>query len=299
MQTLSEIRRLLKRAGLRPQKRFGQNFLIDRNLMAQMVELAGLTGAETVLEVGPATGSLTEELLSRSARVVAVELDRGLFGLLRDRFAGQEKLLLLQADVLASKHRLNPDVLSAVGDGAVHMVANLPYSVATPVVGECLLASWRWGRRGYDPQAGACRFERMTSTVQQEVADRMAAAAGGGDYGPVSVLVSLLGRVQLGSAVPASAFWPRPKVASRVLRIDFDPAAAEHLADAAVLVEVLRLTFGQRRKQIGSAIRRKDAPFGAAAFRSALDAAGIDPTLRAEAVPPERFLALANALAER
>ena len=136
----------------------------------------------------------------------------------------------------------------------------------------------------------------MTFTVQQELADRMVARPGGSDYGPVSVLVSLLASLTLGSALPASAFWPAPKVTGRIVRIDFDQAAAQRVVDLDLLTAVLALSFGQRRKQIGSIVRRKDSPFPPDALAAALAAAGIDPTLRPEQVTPEAFAALAAAL---
>lgn len=293
MHTLREIRRLLDEAGLRPRKRLGQAFLIDGNLLGKLLELAELRGDETVLEVGPGTGSLTEELLARAAEVVAVEVDPALCELLRRRLGGRAGLRLICGDALASKHALSPGVLAALGPGS-HVVANLPYQIATPLVAECLRQSWRSLRgRG----EWGCRFDRLTFTVQKEVADRFAAACGGRAYGPVSVVAALLGRLRLGPIVPAGAFWPRPKVASRIVRIDLDGARARELADADVLSALLSAAFGQRRKQLWTALRSRSAPFAAEVLASSLDEAGIAPTCRAEQVGPNQYLALANAVA--
>jgi len=292
MQTLHEIRRLLSQAGLAPRKQFGQCFLIDGNLMRKLLELAEVPPGRTVLEVGPGTGSLTEALLERPGRTVAVEIDHGLAALLRRRLGGRENLSLIEGDVLAGKHALSDDVLAALG-GEAHLVANLPYSVATPIVSECLLSS----RRSLEGRG--VRFDRLTFMVQAEVADRMHAEPGSDSYGAVSVLVALLGRVTMGPAVPAGAFWPRPKVASRMVRIDFDEPAAAQLRSAAVLVRALALAFGQRRKQIHSVAKRRGAAFTPDLFAEALAAAGIDPALRAEQVAPAQFRALANVLAVR
>jgi 16S rRNA (adenine1518-N6/adenine1519-N6)-dimethyltransferase len=185
--------------------------------------------------------------------------------------------------------------------GTGQLVSNLPYSIATPLVAQCLLHSWRAvcgpAPRATEKQSG--RFDSLTFTVQREVADRMAAPSGQEAYGPISVLVALLGRVTAGPNVPAESFWPRPKVASRILRIDFDPAAAGAVANADGLAGLLHLAFNQRRKQIGSMVRREGLPYGAEDVRAALEAAGIDPTVRCERVTPGQYLAMANTLAAK
>jgi 16S rRNA (adenine1518-N6/adenine1519-N6)-dimethyltransferase len=303
MQTLSEIRRMLADARLAPNRTLGQNFLIDANLMAKLLDLAELTD-DDVLEVGAGTGSLTEELLERARRVVAVEIDRGLFGLLSRRLGGREDVTLIHGDALAGKRAISPAVIEAVRPRA-RLVANLPYNIATPLVAQCLVCSWRAAagaaaeRGGGSPGAAAAEavlFDRLTFTVQQEVAERFAASPGSKAYGPASVLVALLGRLRLGSGVPASAFYPRPQVAGRFVRIDFDAGGAARLRSIGTLQTVLALAFGQRRKQIGSILRRRDAPLPAAALSGALQAAGIDRTARPETLTPEQYLALADAL---
>jgi len=327
---------MLAGAGLAPHRQLGQCFLIDQNLLRKIIELAEMDAGQTVLEVGPGTGTLTGELLRRAGRVVAVEIDHGLADLLRGRLGDRPNFTLLETDVLAGKHAISPAVLtelsatgqvgpagepSADATPRVCLVSNLPYNVATPLLMECLLSSWRAQRRtnAMGPQAAAAQtsqpagaseasprgqgeypdvlFERLTFTVQREVADRLCAPPGGKDYGPVSVLAALLGRLVAGAALPPTAFWPVPKVASRMARIDLDPAAADRLADADTLVALLGAAFGQRRKQIGSLLRRKDLPWDAQAVAAALDQAGIDRSLRAEVVMPEQFLAAANLLA--
>lgn len=294
MQTQTEIREMLTTAGLAPRRQFGQNFLIDKNLMGLLLETADLPGGQRVLEVGPGTGSLTEELLERAAKVVAVEIDRGLAELLRKRLGARENFELIEGDVLSGKHALNPAVTQALGPAA-HMVANLPYNIATPLIAECLVASWR---ASHGNRQGLCLFERLTFTVQRELADRLSASPGRGDYGPVSVLVALLGRIRRGPAVPASAFWPRPKVASRIMRIDFDPEASGKVRSIDVLVGVVALAFRHRRKQIGSIRRSAGEVYGAAQLDSAFGIAGINRTMRPEQVGPGRFLAMANALTD-
>ncbi len=294
MQTLTEIRELLARAGLRPHKPLGQNFLIDQNLLRKVLELAELTGQEAVLEVGPGTGTLTEELVTRAKFVVAAEIDRGLAELLCERLGSVENVLVLGADALAGKHAINPEVHGPLPT-TIHLVSNLPYSIATPLLAQCLVDSWRVLRARED-NTGLRLFERMTFTVQSEMADRLAARPGTKQYGPVSVIVALLGRISLGPIAPAEAFWPRPNVASRIARIDFDPEAAERLTDVDTLSTVLSLAFGHRRKQLAAMLRRRDLPFQADRLASALADAGVEKTARAEEVEPERFFDVVSSL---
>ena len=313
MQTLTEIRAILESAGLAPQKAFGQNFLIDLNLLAKLVELAGLTGSETVLEVGPGTGSLSEELLARCGRLVCVEIDRGLGNVLADRFASAGNFRLIRGDVLAGKHELSREVIEAVAPEA-HLVSNVPYNIATPLLAQCLIESWRTLRHDAAlqsealdvlhkqagetpaPQQTLCRFARMTFTVQRELADRLLAGPGGETYGLVSILVSLLGKTLAGPIVPASAFWPRPKVASRMMRIDLDIARSVEVLDIDILTALLSAAFAQRRKQIGSLLRRKDAVFAPDALAAAMATAAIDQTQRPEQVAADQYKQMANAL---
>ncbi|KPK84190.1 MAG: hypothetical protein AMJ81_06270 [Phycisphaerae bacterium SM23_33] len=299
MQKLSEIKQLLARAGHRPRRGLGQSFLIDPNLMNKLVSLAGLTGGETVLEVGAATGSLTEELLGRARRVVAVEMDKALAEILGRRLSQRENLTILNRDALAGKHALAAEVLAALApDRSVHLVANLPFSVAVPVIINCLLRSWQAVKAGRAAEGSAqVRFDTLTFTVQKELADRLTAGVGEAAYGRVSVIVALLSRVQAGKVMPPEAFWPRPKVHSQMVRLDFDAAAAARLADAASLCAVLSATFGLRRKQVAAAARSRSFPFPREQFLAALASAGIDAGRRPQEVAPGGFLALANLLA--
>lgn len=291
MQTLSEIRRLLTSAGVKPSRRRGQCFLVDKNLLGKLLETAEPCKEETVLEVGPGTGTLTEELLRRAGRVVAVELDRGLAALLRQRFADAENLLIIHRDVLAGKHAISREVLDALGERA-SLVSNLPYSIATPLIAELLRCSWRaMGGSRED-----CLLERMTFTVQKEVADRLAAEPGDGDYGPVSVLVRLLGDVNAGRVVPASAFWPRPEVDGQIMRIDFDAEKAFLLADIDALADVLHACFSHRRKQLSSLLRQRLSRPDPRKLRHAVEQVDLDTTLRAGEISPRQYRDIANAL---
>ena len=297
MQTKTQIRQILDEAHLSPLKRFGQYFLIDGNLMQKLLELAELTGEETVLEVGPGTGLLTEELLERAERLVAVEVDRGLTEVLRRRLgncANCANLVLLNMDVMAGKHALAPAVVNALAARS-HMVSNLPYNIATPLVLQCLKDSWRAAHR--PTEAGEhVLFERMTFMVQRELAQRLLARPGTKQYGSAGVVASLLGRIQAGAVVPPEAFWPKPKVAGRIMRIDFGSTGSE-IASIEVLETLTSLMFARRRKQIGATLKRRDLPFDRGALAAALAAAGIDLTQRVAQIEAPQFAAVSNALA--
>jgi 16S rRNA (adenine1518-N6/adenine1519-N6)-dimethyltransferase len=283
-QTKSEIRSLLAGAGLAPRHRYGQNFLIDLNLMRKLVAAAEVHAEDVILEVGPGTGSLTEILLDHGARVVAVEIDRGLQALLRDRLGEHKRLTLVQADVLASKHEINPLVLKLVigkepgPSGARKLVANLPYQVATPLMLELLHTT---------PP-----FERLTCTVQKEVGQRLAAEPRSPDYGPISVIAQTLAEIELIAILPPSAFWPRPKVESLMLTLRPRPREQIDVTDVADFVSFVQRGFAQRRKMLRRAVRDWDLLDALAVFHRA----GVNPDARPEELAPHSWRAFHRAV---
>ena len=271
-QTLSEVRGILAAAGLAPQHRFGQNFLIDLNLLRKLVAAAELTPADTVLEVGPGTGSLTECLLAAGATVVAVEIDRGLQRVLAERFGGETRLELVPGDVLAGKHAVNPDVRAALArrppgpGGAYKLVANLPYQVATPLLVDLLLIT--------------PTFERLVCTIQREVGERLGAPVGDDAYGPVSVITQSLADTGVLARVPPEAFWPRPQVDSVMVMLRARPNAVGEAA--AAFAAFVQRGFGQRRKML----RRFLGTLDGVEVEPVCAAVGISPQARPEDLPP-------------
>ena len=269
-QTLSQIRSHLAAAGLAPRHRYGQNFLIDLNLMRKLVESAEVGPADTILEVGPGTGSLTDCLLDTGARVIAVEIDHGLQELLRGLYGEHPRFTLVQADVLAGKHQVNPLVLNLLQEqepdagGARKLVANLPYQVATPLLVDLLLA---------DPP-----LERLVCTIQKEVGERLMAGAGDSAYGPVSVVCQTLAEVSLIAILPPAVFWPRPKIESVMLLIRPRPRDTLAVADPADFARFVQRTFAQRRKMLRRIVKDWDTLDAAAAFGRA----NINPDARPE-----------------
>jgi len=258
---------LLETYGLSPSRKLGQNFLIDGNLMHKLVASAELTPTDTVLEVGAGTGSLTEMLLERAGHVVAVEYDRGLYKLLAERLGAHQGLTLLHADILQSKSRIAPLVLEAVSRahraqaGRICLVANLPYSVASPLLIDLLL--------GELPLALAC------FTVQKEVADRITAAPGGKLVGPLAIILQSGAAVERVGKVPPQAFWPQPKVESVMLRV-LPKSDRSHLPR---LARVVHACFLHRRKTLRYNLQ---AAFGPEALPIVETLANIDATRRPE-----------------
>ncbi len=249
-QTKRQIRTLLEAAGLRPRKRFGQNFLIDGNLMRRLVDAAELSRDDVVLEVGAGTGSLTAALAERAGRVIAIEVDKDLYGRLDAQFADVAEVRLIRADALESKNRLSPHLVDAVESsaqafsGRCVLVANLPYQIATPLIGNILL--------------DVPRIRRLCFTVQLEVGERFAAAAGTPAFGPISVLAQMTCDIQVLGRVPPDAFWPAPKVESVMLRLDVKerPSGADEApVTLRAMTEFVRGLFEHRRKTLRAGLR--------------------------------------------
>jgi 16S rRNA (adenine1518-N6/adenine1519-N6)-dimethyltransferase len=277
-QTKHQIEALLAEARSRPRHQFGQNFMIDQNLVRTVAEAGKLGPADCAIEVGPGTGTLTEELLGRAGRVVVMEIDRDLAALLRTTMANRQHFTLIEGDALAGKHDLNPLLLDQITqarrDGmTVKLVANLPYNIASPLVIEMLIAG----------------VDLLAFTVQKEVAQRLAARPGTGEYGPLTVMAQMLARVELLRTLPPQAFWPPPKIESSLVRLVRDDRLGELAKPFGRFVHAL---FSFRRKTL----RRALVQAGMDAER-VLSMTGLDGQRRAEEFEPEVFLAMFKASA--
>jgi 16S rRNA (adenine1518-N6/adenine1519-N6)-dimethyltransferase len=272
-QTKHEIQELLEKAGTGPRHRFGQNFMIDRNLVRVVAEAGEIARGDLVIEVGPGTGTLSEEILERGGEMVAVEIDRGLADLLRARFGERSDFRLIEGDALAGKHVLNEELAAIIvqekGQGrAVKLVANLPYNIASPLIVDLLIAG----------------VDLLAFTVQREVAERLRAAAGTEAYGALTVMAQLLGRVEMLRTLPPQAFWPPPRIESALVRIRREDRLGGLARPFGQFV--LRM-FSARRKTIRKALA--NAGFEGERL---LEEAGIDPKLRPEDLSPQQLLGL-------
>lgn len=260
------IQRLLADRGLRPQKRFGQNFLADPNLVDRIVRFAGVGADSKVIEVGAGTGALTTSLAATGAAVVTYEIDRGLAPVLEETVGSLSNVEVRFADVQ------QVDLTAELeGDGWT-FVANLPYNVGTPIFLHTLRT--------------VPKIVSFTVMVQREVADRIVATPGSRVYGIPSVVTALWGDPTFGFEVPASVFIPAPDVESAVVRVDrIEASPFAHRAS-----QLASSAFGQRRKMI-----RKSLGSAVAEPNILLEVAGIDGTRRAETLSAAEYLLLAEA----
>ncbi|RKY64825.1 MAG: ribosomal RNA small subunit methyltransferase A [Candidatus Latescibacterota bacterium] len=256
-----------------PRKSLSQHFLVNPQVALRIVEAAEISSSDPVLEIGPGRGALTGFLLERSRKVVAVEVDPRLCSLLRERFGGDPKFTLVEGDVL----KVNLGELMSEGRWTV--VANLPYHITSPVL--FLLSEHRE------------KVRRAVVMVQREVGRRMTASPGSRDYGLLSVMLRLDARPEYLFEVRPGNFFPRPKVKSAVVRLDFTEPYPLQPKDREIFKRLVRAAFGGRRKMLRNSLSSLAPP---EVLSEASRRAGVDLSLRAEQVPLEGFVMLADSL---
>lgn len=256
----------------RPRKRLGQHFLIDPNIVRKILAVAAVRPAETVLEIGPGRGILTKALCAAARSVIAIELDAKLSADLKTQLAGIRNLDLRQGDALAFPY----DTLPA---GTV-VVANLPYSISTPILFR-LLEAWR-------------RIDRMVLMLQAEVARRLVANVGSRDYGILSVVARYWTDPSLAFSVSSRCFRPVPEVDSAVVKLIIRHTRLLPEADEPAFVGTVRAAFAHRRKTLFNSLRDEGRPVQR--LTEALKQSRIAPSRRAETLSVEEFAALTEAL---
>lgn len=268
--TVEPLREVIARHGLSASKSLGQNFILDRQLLARVAAIPGSLNGERVYEVGPGPGGLTRALLDAGAEVVAVERDRRCIPALEELQADfGRRLRVIQGDALTIDER------AVVGDGA-HVVANLPYNVGTALLLRWLSGSWSpWWRS-------------LTLMFQKEVAERLVATPGSDAYGRLSVAAQWRADPRIAMVVNRSAFVPPPKVTSAVVYIA--PKAQPEGVDPKIIERLTEAAFGQRRKMLRSSMKSLPGAL------DALKALGIDPERRAETLSVDDWVSLARVL---
>ncbi len=292
MQTKQQLRLLLESAGIRPNKRFGQHFLIDLNLMRLLLKTAGIKENDVVFEVGCGTGSLTEAIAEQAGFCIAVEIDPALAQIAQSHLAEKTNVKIIAADALKNKFEINTLVTDALNGararhaGRLLLVANLPYSAATPLMLNLV--------------TGPLVADAMFVTVQKEVAARMTAAPGSKDYGVLSILLAATGDVRHIRTLKPSVFWPQPNVESAMVAYTREPAKVARITDIAILSELANVLLQHRRKVLKTCCRLAKGKLARIAdWDRLLDQCGIDPRHRPEMVPPDKFVDLANACCRR
>lgn len=268
-------RTLLRQWGIRPSKGLGQNFLVDQAALEKIVAAAELAPGDVVLEIGAGLGALTERLARNAGRVVAVELDERMKGVLRETLSGLDNVALVQGDILA----LDPTELVRPAT-RYKVVANLPYYITSAVLRHLLEASLR-------PQ-------RMVVTVQREVAERI--VAGPGEMSLTAVSVQFYGQPKLLFRIKPGSFFPSPGVESAVVRVDMYDTPPVDIEDADAFFRIVKAGFAQRRKQLRNTLASGlHLPPEEVAAR--LRETGVDPKRRAQTLSLEEWARVAQALA--
>ena len=265
------------------QKKYGQNFLIDPNILSRIVEAAQITKEDSVLEIGPGIGTMTQYLCEAAKRVFAVEIDPRLIPILSDTLSAYDNVKVIPADIL--KLDIKKLVEEECGGRAVKVVANLPYYITTPIIMELF--------ESHAP------IESITVMVQKEVAERMQVGPGTKDYGALSLAVQYYAKPQVMLTVSPDCFIPQPKVGSAVIRLTRFLKPPVSVRDEAFLFQVIRASFLQRRKTLTNSLRqiaslsdrRED-------ILAALTAMGLSPTIRGEALTLSQFAELSDRLSD-
>ena len=263
------------------QKKYGQNFLIDPNVLDRVVRAADITAEDCVLEIGPGIGTMTQRLAERAGKVAAVEIDRNLIPILEETLAPYPNVTIINEDILKLDLR---QLAEEMWEGRpMKVVANLPYYITTPIVmglleGEALLHS-------------------ITVMVQREVADRMQAGPGTKDYGALSLAVQYYARPEIVANVPPNCFLPRPNVGSAVIRLTRYEEPPVQVADEKKLFALIRASFNQRRKTLANSLgNAAGLKVSREQVTGALEELGLSATIRGEALTLEHFAALGNLL---
>lgn len=291
LHTPSILKQLFKDRGIIPNKRFGQNFLIDQNNLLTIPEIAQLTENDIVLEIGTGSGGLTRLLAERSLQVFTVEVDKKLFELSTDILKLYKNVTLIHADVLKTKHAFNPDVLSLVGDclkkhdnARLKVVSNLPYNISTPVI-ITLLES-------------ALPIKLMVLMLQKEITDRMAASPGTREYGILSIITQLFSEVEVVKTLSPQVFWPRPDVYSAIVRITVNKEKyAGRITDYPFFVRVVSAIFTSRRKTLLNSLEQLALPNASRErVKTTLKDMQLDERIRGEALNIDQLISIAEAI---
>jgi len=266
-----------RRTGRYPNKKLGQNFLIDANIMPKIAKIADLTDDDSVLEVGPGLGFLTRELLPRAKKVVAVEIDTSLYAELESRFAHVSNLVLLRGNILQQ------DLSYLIQTfGLTKVVANLPYNISGSIL-------WELMRHRE-------RLETLVLMIQTEMADRLVAHAGSKSYSALTVWTTYHAQIEVRRTLSPQQFFPIPKVSSAVVKIQLRSQPKVEVLDKGLFRQVIAGSFHTRRKMLRNSIKASNVPIDTSTLDLAMVQVGIDSKRRGETLSVSEFVALTNSI---
>lgn len=275
----TNTREIIDKYGFMFQKRFGQNFLIDGNVVEKIVREAGVTKDDFVLEIGPGIGTMTQLLCENAREVAAVEIDTNLIPILKETLAPYDNVTVINEDIL----KVDIPALAQEKNGGrpIKVVANLPYYITTPIIMGLF--------ESHVP------IDSITIMVQREVADRMQVGPGTKDYGALSLAVQYYAKPEIVLNVPPTCFMPRPNVGSAVIRLKKHETCPVQVDDAEFMFRLIRASFNQRRKTLANGLSNSsELTLSKEKIAEAIDSLGVSPSIRGEALTLEQFAQLAN-----
>ena len=276
----SGTKAVIEKYNLSIQKKFGQNFLIDDSVLSKTVEAAGITKDDTVLEIGPGIGTMTQYIAEGAGKVVAVEIDRMLIPILADTLSTYNNIKVINDDIL--KVDIEKIVQEENGGKPIKVVANLPYYITTPILMRLLESE--------------LPIESITVMVQKEVAARMAEKPGSKDYGALSLAVQYYTEPTMVQVVPPSCFIPQPGVDSAVIHLRCHKEPPVETADSKFMFSVIRAAFAQRRKTLSNGVSNGNLGLTREQVVEALEEMNLSPSVRGEKLSLEEFAKLSNLL---
>ena len=277
------VKTIMEQHGIHFQKKFGQNFLVNPAVPARIAQECGAQPQDAILEIGPGIGTLTQELAQRYRKVVAVEIDRDLIGVLHETMADYPNVTVIEGDIMKTDLRALFD--EYFSDSRVSVCANLPYYITSPILMKLL--------------ESGLPFDYITVMIQREVAQRLCAAPGSDAYGAITACASYYASVQTLFPVSKGNFIPVPKVDSAVIRMQRHAAPPVSVQSETMLFRVIRAAFEQRRKTLVNALSAGIPELEKSTYIQILQSLGMDENIRGEKLSLQQFADISNALFKR
>lgn len=279
----TETKAVLDMFGFSFAKKYGQNFLIDGNIVSNIVKNAGITKEDTVLEIGPGIGTMTQVLCEQAKNVIAVEIDKRLIDVLTFTLRDYDNVTVINSDIL--KCNIEELCKQYSSNGRLKVVANLPYYITTPIIMELL------------EKNNNSVIESITVMIQKEVAERLGAEPGNKDYGAITLSINYYSDANIVMTVPASCFMPRPNVDSAVIRMDIYDKPPVATKDEVKMFKVIKEAFSQRRKTLVNSVS-SSTDIAKETILKSLNEMGLSESVRGETLSLEQFAELSDRIIE-